>query len=195
EDLQKYLGGEEEKEHGYSLCRAVQFQTCSTPIPESRISAKVILVGRAGAIIQPMFAQEGHKEAERRGTAKSDWFLVPIMLMLWAVAPKGRRPHMGELRFRLESRLRLNLRPIGSFGSCADQRRDPPIATSRSVQSAGSWGMHALTRRRDPDVSQESWRVYYDDIHPSRICIRANGHPAPCSDDANPHPQAINPSA
>ena len=29
--------------------------------------------------------------------------------------------------------------------------------------------MPALTRRRDPDISQETWRVYYGDVHAGTI--------------------------
>jgi hypothetical protein len=36
--------------------------------------------------------------------------------------------------------------------------------------------MLALTRRRDPDASQESWLVYYDDVHVGTIAIRS-GNP------------------
>jgi hypothetical protein len=33
--------------------------------------------------------------------------------------------------------------------------------------------MPALTRRRDPDASRESWRIFYGDVHVGTIGIRA----------------------
>jgi hypothetical protein len=29
---------------------------------------------------------------------------------------------------------------------------------------AGSWDTPALTRRRDPDVAQETWRIHFGDV-------------------------------
>jgi hypothetical protein len=34
-------------------------------------------------------------------------------------------------------------------------------------------GLPALTRRRDPDASQESWRVFYGDVHVGTIGMRS----------------------
>jgi hypothetical protein len=33
--------------------------------------------------------------------------------------------------------------------------------------------MAILTRRRDPDVAQETWRVYYGDVHVGTIAVRS----------------------
>jgi hypothetical protein len=52
----------------------------------------------------------------------------------------------------------------------------PNLAASLAVRSAESWGMSALTRRRNPDARQETWQVYCGDVRVGSIAMRS-GNP------------------